>query len=380
MKGTVYQRDKVWAVSYYTGIKVNGKYERIYKSGFKSKREAEKYLRERLTEIDNGIRIQGSNILLKHYLVDWLEVYSKTTNMALNTYKGYKVNINKHIIPVIGDIKLNKLEAYHIEDLICKMIDKGLARTSQRYVIATLRKALNYAVKRSYIGFNVIDRIDIPKPQKYTPVVLSTEQMKILCDECLKDYNYIPILLSAVLGLRRGEVLGLKWSDFDFDGCTVHIQRTATPRNGGYDFSPCKTDDSNRILAVPEFVIQYLKKWLCEQDSVKQYISNFNIENFVFYLPNGIISATTLNRRLKKLLNDCSLPNIRFHDLRHSWATMIITNNIPTKIASSMLGHSNTRTTLDIYTHIAPDSQKPAIEVLNSIFTDENSSFAVVDI
>lgn len=371
MSGTVYLRGNVWAICYYTGTKTNGKHDRVYKSGFKTKREAEKYLRERLIELDNGIQNQGSNVLLKYYLPEWLESYSKVSNMALNTIKGYKVNIDKHIIPVIGDVKLCKLQPYHIDDMISKMVDKGLSVTSQRYVIATLRKALNSAVKRRYIGFNVVEYVDIPKPQKYTPIVLSIEQLKILADKCLTDFNYLPVLLSAVLGLRRGEVLGLKWSDFDFVKHTVHIQRTATPKNGGYVFSPCKTYESVRTLSVPFFVISYLKKWKCEQNSVKQYISNFNIEDYVFYLPNGIISATTLYRHFKKLLKECNLPNIRFHDLRHSWATMMLTENIPTKIASSMLGHSNIRTTLDIYTHLVTDSQKPAIDVLNSIFTEE---------
>lgn len=370
MNGTVYKRGSVWAVSYYTGNKVNGIYERKSKSGFATKRDAQKYLRERITEIESGVAVLGSRVLLKDYLSEWLEHYSNSTNMAKNTYRGYKVNIYKHIIPVIGNIKLDSIKPDDIDNLIKTMADNGLSVTSQRYVLATLRIALNTAVKRRILSFNVMTCIDFPKPKKYVPVVLSVYELKILFNKCVTDLNYLPILLSLSLGLRRGEVLGLKWSDFDFEKKTLHIQRTATPKNGGYDFSPCKTQDSNRIICLPEPVIDSLKSWQSEQSICYQTSKNFNPKNFVFFLPNGqIISASGLNKRFKALLKECNLPDIRFHDLRHSWATMMLSLNIPTKIASSILGHSNVTTTLNIYSHILTDMQKPAIDVLNSVFT-----------
>ncbi len=373
MKGTVYKRGNVWAVSYYTGNKINGKYDRRTKCGFETKKDAEKYLREKLTEIDNGVAVFGSRSTLNEYLPEWLEHYSKSTNMAKNTYNGYKVNIENHILPIIGDIRLDRLSPYDIELLIDKMRSKELSVTSQRYALATLRVALNSAVKHRILSYSVMNCVDFPKPQKFHSYALSIEELKILFNKCVDDFNYLPVLISISLGLRRGEVLGLKWSDFDFKKKTVHIQRTATPVNGGYDFSPCKTQESNRVLFIPDYLIASLNAWKSEQDVCYELNENFNPDDFVFFMPNNrIISATGLNKRFKKLLKECNLPDIRFHDLRHSWATMMLSQNIPTKIASSMLGHSNVATTLNIYTHMLTDMQKPAIDVLNSVFTVTN--------
>lgn len=365
-QGTVYKRGDTYAVSYYTGLKKDGKYIRKTKSGFLTKRAAKKYLNERIEEIHQGVNIVGADVLMKHYLPEWLDSYSQSVKLAKNTYRGYKVNIDKHIIPVIGDIKLIELQPYDIDRVFQNMTEKKLSITSQRYVIATLRKSINTAIKRRILNVNVISLVDIPKPVKYNAKVLTKDEMTVLCNECLVNFDYMPILVGLSLGLRRGEVLGLKWSDFDFDKSTVFIQRTATPRNGGYDFSDCKTQNSRRLLLLPDFLCEYLLKWKDEQNILFDDKS-INSDNFVCALSRGIISATTLYRRYKGLLKKCNLPNIRFHDLRHSWATLMLSSNVPTKIASAMLGHSSAQTTLEIYSHVLPEAQQLAIDAINSV-------------
>ncbi len=367
-EGTVYKRGDRWAVSYYTGEKRNGRYVRKTKSGFLTKRAAKKYLNERLEEIKQGVNIMGADVLMKYYLPEWLDSYSKSANLAKNTYNGYKVNIEKHILPVIGDIRLIDLQPFDIDRVVANMIEKKLSVTSQRYVVATLRRSINTAIKRRILSVNVINLVDIPKPVKYNAKVLTNDEISILCGECLVNFDYMPVLVALVLGLRRGEVLGLKWSDFDFDKSTVYIQRTATPRNHGYEFSDCKTQNSQRLLLVPDFLCDYLLKWKEEQNIIFDDKS-INSDNFVCALSRGIISATTLNRKFKEVLKKCNLPNIRFHDLRHSWATMMLALNVPAKIASSMLGHSDVTTTLNIYTKVLPDTQRLAIDALNSVLT-----------
>lgn len=365
-QGTVYKRGDTYAVSYYTGLKKDGKYIRKTKSGFLTKRAAKKYLNERIEEIQQGVNIMGADVLMKHYLPEWLENYTKSANLAKNTYNGYKVNIEKHILPVIGDIRLIDLQPYDIDRVILNMSKNQLSVTSQRYVIATLRKSINTAIKRRILSVNVINLVDIPKPVKYNAKVLTIDEIGILCRECLTNFDYLPVLLGLAFGLRRGEVLGLKWSDFDFDKSIVHIQRTATPRNHGYEFSPCKTQNSIRYLLIPDFVADYLLKWKEEQNILFDD-KLINSDNFVFALSRGIISATTLNRKFKEVLKKCNLPDIRFHDLRHSWATMMLSLNVPTKIASSMLGHSDVATTLNVYTKVLPDAQRLAIDAINSV-------------
>lgn len=185
--------------------------------------------------------------------------------------------------------------------------------------------------------------------------------------EYLKNYEVrlaLPILLALLLGLRRGEVLGLKWSDIDFENRIVHIQRTATPAKGGFKFSDCKTDKSNRILMLPNLVLNKLLEWKDEQSM----LSIINLDGYVFMQSTGkILSTTTLTKHFKKTLADCNLAEMRFHDLRHTCASYLVSSSVPINTVSQILGHSKISTTLDVYTHVDFESQKTAIEKINAL-------------
>lgn len=371
MNGSVIKRDKSYMAYYYTGEKINGKYVRKSKSGFKTKKEAQRFLRSVIEDIEAGLKVQGSEVLMKNFLSEWLDMYSSISGLAENTYRGYRTNINNHIIPVIGDIKLNSLKPEDIDRLLFTMTEKGLSVTSQRYVISVIRKSLNWAVKRRILRFNVIDYVDIPKPEKFKSTVLNEEQLQVLLNYCRCRPLLTPISLILLTGLRRGEALGLKWSDFDFENKILHVQRTATPAKGGYHFSDCKTEDSNRFISFPDILIDILNVWKEYQSDFNLLIDNFNPDGYVFCNYTGnIISCSAILRYFKKALQECNLPDIRIHDLRHSYATLLLSKNISPKVASGMLGHSDTRTTLDIYSHLLTNMQKPVINALNDTFKD----------
>lgn len=190
MNGSIRKRGNSFQVSFYTHEFKNGKRVRKYKSGFKNRKDAEKFLRSVIDDIESGIDVQGSDVLLKNFLFDWLDDYSKIHNLSENTFRGYKVNIKNHIVPFLGDIKLNSLKPKDIDDFILYIGDKGLSATTQRYIIAVLRKSLNWAVKRRILSVNVIDYVDIPTPKKYKPVVLDERQLQTLLSYCF----YKPLL------------------------------------------------------------------------------------------------------------------------------------------------------------------------------------------
>lgn len=371
MRGSVVKRGNSYMAYYYTGEKINGKYVRKSKSGFKSKKEAERFLRSVIEDIEAGLKVQGSDVLMKNFLYEWLDMYSSISGLAENTYRGYRTNINNHIIPVIGDIKLNSLKPEDIDRLLLTMTEKGLSVTSQRYVISVIRKSLNWAVKRRILRFNVIDYVDIPKPEKFNPTVLNEEQLQVLLNYCSSSPLLTPISLILLTGLRRGEALGLKWSDIDFENKVLHVQRSATPVKGGYHFSPCKTEKSNRFLSLPDIAVSVLENWKMYQSEFYLTIDNFNPDDYVFYnYTCKILSCSAIRRYYKKALQDCNLPDIRIHDLRHSYATLLLKKNIAPKVASKMLGHSDTRTTLDIYTHVLTNMQEPVTNAINDTFKD----------
>ncbi|MCD7827651.1 MAG: site-specific integrase [Clostridiales bacterium] len=363
MHGTIFKRNNKYYAVYYTGEVVDGKYKQKWSKGFKYKKDCKKFLDEQIRFI-TGKTAFTSSVALGDYLLRWLEQHAVQQNLAKNTYNGYKVNICKHIIPVLGEIPLNALTADDIDRLLSVLSDNGLSGTSRRYVFATLRRALNTAVKRRIIDLNVCELVEAPAKSRFKSDFLTVNQLltfKSVLDNHDLQYS-MPFYFAVFLGLRRGEILGLKWSDFNFSEKLVSINRTATPAKGGYSFSPCKTENSQRVLMLPEELI--LK--ICDWEKIQR--SFLPEAEYVLQQQNGkILTANTLNSHFKKLLAEGGLPAIRFHDLRHSWASFLALSDVPIKITSQMLGHSDISTTLKIYTHTNSQMQKQAIDVIDKL-------------
>lgn len=363
MRGTVIRRGTKWQAMWYTHRKIDGKQERKTKSGFPTKREAERFLRQKIEEVESTVYTDSARCTVGAYLLNWLEEYSR--NIEQNTINGYRVNIEKHINPVIGSIYMDKLKPADIDKIFNKMDANGLNKTTQKYVYAVLRKAFNYAVKRCIIPYNVVNHVDCPKKDKYTPKTLTADQLQILKNHLQNTEIFMPVFLCMFFGLRRGEMLGLKWSDIDFSAKIIHIQRTATPSKGDYIFSDTKSNSSNRFLQLCSVVECELRKLRDKQREAGLYSE----DGFININAKGeIISASILQKEFKKALSECNLPNIRLHDLRHSFATLMLCNEVPMKITSKMLGHSSVGITSDIYTHVLVDMQGPAMKVMESIF------------
>lgn len=314
------------------------------------------------------------HVKLSKYLYDWLDFYCRRRGLAQNTIDGYLVNIKNHIIPSIGNFCLDELDVRILDKLFSDLEEKGLSSTSQLYVFHTLHKAFDSAVKRRDIPFNYCDMIEPPKKDKFESKCLHSSDLASFYAylDSLDISKSFPILIGLLLGLRRGEVLGLKWSDFTYDvpsgQMVLHVQRTLTPKKGGPRISDCKTDKSNRFLLVPSSVIQKFNEWRSYQESLGCYSS----DGFLFQRPDGgILSATTLNKWLKQSLSDCGFDDMRFHDLRHSFASYLVEQNVPINTVSQMLGHSKVSTTADIYLHADFRVQAEAISRLNSIASDD---------
>ncbi len=363
MRGTILKRGNKWYCYYYTHRIIDGKQERKSKGGFNTKKDAESYLRQKIDEVEKSVYTDSRRCTVSAFLNHWLDQYS--SNLADNTVRGYRVNIENHINPVIGAVYLDKLQPNDIDLIFQKMTAQDLSGTTQVYVYAVLRKAFNYAVKRRIVPFNIMNFVDSPKKERYKPTVLNKEQLQTLQQFFNGSVYYLPIMFCMSLGLRRGEMLGLKWCDVDFGNKTIHVQRSVTPTKGGYICSNTKTDKSNRRLSIPVFLCNELQKTCKSQKDAEIYTH----DGFINITDSGeLISASVLQKEFKKALKQCSLPNIRIHDLRHSWATLMLSNDVPTKITSEMLGHSGIGITLDIYTHVLTDMQTHAIDVVSNVF------------
>lgn len=299
-------------------------------------------------------------LLVKDYLRKWLHDYGK--NLAENTLRGYRVNVENHIIPYIGDLELAALRPLHIHEMYIKLSDSGLSGTTCKYVHATLHRALKTAVQLELISYNPADKVDVPRKDRPEIVALNVEQCKQLLSMALLSEIYIPVLLGVCCGLRRGEVCGLRWEDVDFRANLISIRHTAN-YSGGFHLVPPKSRESKRTLVMPSMVASALMQ---EKEAQLGYENEFDT---VCIRSGGTpLYPKFLQSHFKMLLEDAGLPDIRFHDLRHTNATLLLRASVPPKVVSAMLGHSSIGLTMDTYSHVYPDMQAGAVASIDELF------------
>ena len=256
-----------------------------------------------------------------------------------STERGYTVNLNTHILPRLGDVLVQDLTADDLDELTAELA-LTLSNKSIIYVHATLRKMLSYALKRGYILRSPYGTYDLPRVEQFRYNVWKEQDIHLALHLIAGTEIEIPVTLALCYGLRRGECLGLIPSlDLDRRNNVLHIQRTRSVERGGLIVTPCKTKHSNRhILLQPKHA---------------RMIANCHPGSYAF--PH---SPTILDNKFKKFTKKHNLPQIRFHDLRHSYATFMLYKGVNPKIVSTVLGHSSVKVTLDLYSHPDIDMQR----------------------
>lgn len=282
---------------------------------------------------------------IKDLTADFAENYMKN-RLRESTIRGYTTNLNNHLLPQIGDLDADEITPEVLEDLT-KNLQKKLSNKSIIYIHATLRKILHYGRKKGYTKGNPYENYDLPKIEKYQYRTLKQEEIQKLLEAIRGERIEIPVLLATCYGLRRGECLGIIPSeDLDTKNNILHIQRTRSAEHGKTLITPCKTEQSKRyILLLPEHT-----KIISEKAKEGKYSFPFG--------------SAILNKEFKKILVKNNLPMLRFHDLRHSYATLMMTKGVNPKIVSAVLGHSSVSITLDLYSHPNVTMQKICLEVL----------------
>ncbi|OQB54108.1 MAG: Transposase [Firmicutes bacterium ADurb.Bin146] len=375
MRGTLIKRGTMWSFVVELGRDNKGKRKQKWYSGFKTKKEAEKKLAEVIHQIETNTFINPDKLTLEEYLKQWLSDYVEP-NLTPSTIAGYKVNIEKHIIPSIGNIPLQKLQPAHVQKFYNEKIRNGrldgkggLSAKSVMYIHRNLREALSYAVKQQLIMRNVADMVELPKQKKFQATFLNEEEVQELLEAFKGTYCYVPVLLGVGLGLRRGEALGLQWKDIDFDNKTIQIRRSLIPTKDGLLFHDPKTEGSKRIIVAPETIINELKAVKEKQDKDKEVMGEaYNDMDLVTCYGDGSpINPTAFGHSFIRTLAKNKLKHIRFHDLRHTNATLMLKQNIPAKVASERLGHSTIGITLDLYSHVLKEMQEEAASKIEEI-------------
>ena len=302
----------------------------------------------------------SSDMLFADYLLEWLEIAKG--RLAVATYSSYAAMIKKPVGPYFRqrNLTLRELEARHLQMFYSEMLRKVKPNTVIHYH-AIIHSALKYAVKTDMLVQNVADKVDRPKKNSFQPVFLSAEEMQKMFEALRGTKLELPVLVAAFYGFRRGEVLGLKWDAIDFERGTISVIRTVTTitldgKQTEIEQQSAKTKSSLRTLPLIGSFREYFLQVKEAQELNKQICGNcYNHEydGFVFVDELGErMRANYLTSAFPKFLEDHGLRRMRFHDLRHSCASLLLANGVPLKHIQEWLGHSDFTTTANIYAHL----------------------------
>lgn len=330
-----------------------GKQKRTTRRGFKTQKEAKKAERELLLSVEeNGFTDRSSKPTFKEVADLWLESYETTVKPT--TYQNTKNYLNAIIENHFKEIRIESVSVAMMQKIVIDLSKKYVAYLSQ---LSIINRVFKYALHLDIIQTNPVDRIIRPKQQKprKEKIALTKEELNQFLTLAKKDAR--PVLYTAwhtlaYTGLRRGELLGLEWSDIDFENKTMSVNKTLVTVNGSlYTQSP-KTKRSTRTISLDDATIQVLKNWKLEQK--KQFFKNGvkSKDIVITNIKGSYLDFAYFREELKKFLSTHNLKRFSVHSLRHTHASLLFEAGIEPKTISDRLGHSNIQTTLNMYTHL----------------------------
>ncbi len=336
-----------------TGLSVKG-----------NKRKAQDLLKERIAELEMKLADKAGDrpeIPFSHFLSNWLLMIKPT--VLITTYASYQYYIDQRINPYFDEkhITLQSIKTVDIQEYYNTMLKKGTKWNSVAKHHAIIRKALDYAVKMDYIAANPAIKIETPKRQKFIAEHYNREELQMLFEAVKGDLIELPVILSAFYGLRRSEALGLKWSAIDFEQKTLCIKHTVCRISvDGKDVIVRKDTTKNKASLRTLPLIPDVEKLLLEarkkQESNRRKCRNAYNKEFLDYIcvddMGNLLRPDYLSQHLQIVLKKNNLKHIRYHDLRHSCASLLLASGVSLKEIQDWLGHSDYSTTANIYSHL----------------------------
>lgn len=365
-RGQILKRNYGFLVRIFAGSDPQtGKRKYINEKVRGNKKDAEKVLTALLRKLDMGeLVLEPTHMSVQEYLEHWLEVAAKP-RLDSSTHKEYGNMMRRYVYSPLGNKKLTKLTPIDIQEVYSDMTNSGLSARVVRYTHAVLSNSLTQAVKWRILSQNPAQYVDLPKQRKTEMKCLSEKEVQLFLELAKQDTHYVLFTVMVSTGVRIGEVLGLKWVDFDPVKNVITIQRSWGRLGKGYGFKPPKTKCGFRNVTIPMSLTQLLlehkkaQPWESELIFPSQNNTPLNERNIT-------------NRHFKPLLKQAELPDIRLYDLRHTHATLLLNADVHPKIVSERLGHSSIQLTLDTYSHVLPNMQQESAEKLENIIF-ENS-------
>ena len=315
----------------------------------------------------------GDNFKFISFANAWLDDVQRH-RVQESTLLGYQSMLNKKVKAFFGeDIVLSSCKPRLIERFYDYLRDDGCSETTILHYHNFLHLIFQYAFKQEIIEKNPLNHVDKPRPKKFIGEFYSVAEANEVLEKAKEDAIYIPIVFGLLCGLRRSESVGMRWSDIDFEAHEMHIRRKALNIDGQVKFyNTLKTDSSRRTLPLFPQVEEILKKHQQQQEEYRQLFGNSYSTEYLDSIcvdPLGnILDPDYVSEHFPRFTKKHNLKNVRFHDLRHTCASLLVSKNINMKIIQAWLGHSTMAVTADIYSHLDSSAKRKASEALAQLF------------
>ena len=330
MAGSIRKRNGNWLVIMEIGKTPDGKRLRKYTS-VKTRKEAEQILAEHDHQVNIGTFVQPDHMLYADFLEHWMEHYVDK-NCEATTKAGYEVVIRNYIAPYLGRIPLQKLAPIHIQSYYKHLMDERKLSPNTVYRHhANIRKSLDYALKKQLVIRNAADAVDLPKKKKFEGSYYTVEQLNVLLKKVKGSEIEVPVNLAAYLGLRRGEIGGLKWKHVDMENRTIHIQEVSARLYKGVITKTPKNETSIRTLYMHDDLFELLERHKMKQEEYRKLLGReYKVTDYVCTKLDGEpFRPEKISHRFTSLLKANKLPNIRLHDLRHYVESFVMWSELP---------------------------------------------------
>ena len=322
----------------------------------KTRSEVSAKLSKALTDREGGLTYDAGKQTVQEYLTRWLSNSVRDT-VRQRTYERYESIVRVHLAPAIGKVKLKALTPDHVRGLYRKKLDGGLAPRTVLHIHRTLSKALKQATDDGLIPRNAAAPVKPPRPSREEIRPLNREQVRALFEAAREDRLEALYAVAVTAGLRRGELQGLKWEDLDFEAGTLQVQRTLSEPKGGYVFEAPKSGKGRNVRLTRKAMAALREHRKRQLEERMQKAGLWREQGLVFPSAVGTpLWGGNLNRAFKTLLKSAGLPqSFRFHDLRHTCATLLLRQGVNPKFVQELLGHRDVSLTLNTYSHVLPD-------------------------
>jgi len=349
-----------------------GKRHRSYHTVKGSKKEAQSEMRRLISEVEHGKSLKQSSLTVREWIAQWMELYI-CPYIEETTKVGYQTKLRCYIHPMLGDIRIKSLRAQHVQAMVNSMLQKGLSPKNIRDTYNIVNASMKKAVVLKKILYNPCEGVELPKMKRYRANVYDTKTIHRILETAKGSDIYLAVVILVSVGLRRGELLALRWEHIDFDKQLIHIRENMVCGENGYVLKSPKTEAGIRDIHIGKDLIAILREAHKEYKLAKlSYGPGFQDLGFVIRQEDGSpLHPDSMTRKWIRFIEANDLPRIRLHDLRHSNATALIRAGVNPKVVSERLGHADVSITLNTYTHVLPEMDAAAADKLDELLLNK---------